>query len=188
MSTPEQAEQSQWQNLATQSGKSREEWLALANAQGFAKHGELVSWLKSTCQLGHGYANLIAIRAREQQSGGPASGDDLLAAQYAGAKAALWPLYQQLCQFLQSLGDDVELSPKKSYVSVRRRKQFALLQPSTASRLDIGLNLKNVAPEGVLEASGSFNAMCSHRVRLQPDQPLPAELQQWLAAAYQQAG
>ena len=67
--------------------------------------------------------------------------------------------------YAQSLGTDVELSPKKAYVSLRRNKQFALIQPSTATRLDLGLNLKGVEPAGKLEASGSFNAMCSHRIR-----------------------
>ena len=52
-------------------------------------------------------------------------------------------------------------------MSLRRKKQSALVQPSTAKRFDLGLNLKGVAPEGRLEASGGFNAMCSHRVRLE---------------------
>ena len=58
------------------------------------------------------------------------------------------------------------LAPKKAYVSLRRRKQFGCLQPSTATRFDVGINLKGVAPAGRLEASGSFNAMVSHRVRV----------------------
>jgi hypothetical protein len=32
---------------------------------------------------------------------------------------------------------------------------------------DVGLNLKGVRPKGRLEASGSFNAMVTHQVRLE---------------------
>lgn len=181
------AEASQWRNLETQTGKNRAQWIALANAKGFAKHGELVAWLKAEHQMGHGYANLIAVRAREAASGGPTADEDLLAAQYAGAKAGLRPLYDTVLAYVQTLGSDVEISPKKAYVSLRRSKQFALLQPSTATRLDLGLNLKGVEPSGKLEASGSFSAMCSHRVRLASAADFTEEVRGWLRLAYQAA-
>jgi hypothetical protein len=178
------AEQSQWRNLEKASGKSQAEWIALANSKGFAKHSELVSWLKSEFSLGHGNANLIAHRAKQAAAGGEPSADELLAAQYSGAKAALKPLFDELVSYINSLGSDIELSPKKAYLSLRRNKQFALIQPSTATRLDLGLNLKGVAPEGKLEASGSFNAMCSHRIRLTNSADLDDTVKHWLAEAY----
>ncbi|SNY49554.1 Predicted transport protein [Arsukibacterium tuosuense] len=178
------AEQSQWRNLEQASGKSQAEWLALAASQNFSKHSELVNWLKSEFALGHGNANLIAHRAKQAAAGGAPSDADLLAAQYGGAKAALLPIYDVLISYLNSLGSDIELSPKKAYVSARRNKQFALIQPSTASRLDLGLNLKDVEPAGKLEASGSFNAMCSHRIRLSSVADIDETVKHWLAEAY----
>lgn len=178
------AEQSQWRNLEQTSGKSQAQWLELAAKQNFAKHSELVNWLKSEFGLGHGNANLIAHRAKQAAAGGEPAAEDLLAAQYSGAKAGLKPLYDELINFVQSLGDDVELSPKKAYVSLRRNKQFALLQPSTATRLDLGLNLKGVEPTGKLEASGSFNAMCSHRIRLSSAADIDDSVKHYLAEAY----
>tara|TARA_R110002126_G_scaffold54341_14_gene147185 strand:- start:1820 stop:2383 length:564 start_codon:yes stop_codon:yes gene_type:complete len=178
------AEQSQWRNLEQSSGKSQAEWLALANSKNVAKHSELVNWLKSEFALGHGNANLIAHRAKHAAAGGEPVADDLLAAQYSGAKSALKPLYDELVGYINSLGNDVELSPKKAYVSVRRNKQFALIQPSTATRLDLGLNLKGVEPTGKLEASGSFNAMCSHRIRLSTTADIDDSVKHWLAEAY----
>jgi predicted transport protein len=88
---------------------------------------------------------------------------------------------------LKQFGEDVELAPKNAYVSVRRKKQFALIQPSTKTRLDIGINLKDVEPEDRLEKSGSFNAMCSHRVRIESVEDINPELISWLKAAYEQA-
>ncbi|MGH6622418.1 MAG: DUF5655 domain-containing protein, partial [Burkholderiaceae bacterium] len=56
-----------------------------------------------------------------------------------------------------------------------------------ADRLDVGLNLKGVEPAGRLEASGSFNAMVTHRVRLAKGASIDAELKRWLKQAYDAA-
>ncbi len=181
------AEDSQWANLEKQTGKARAAWIALANGADFAKHGELVAWLKSEHGIGHGYANLVAIRAREAAAGGTTGDDALLAALFDGKKAGLRHRYDTVIALARALGSDVEVAPKKTYVSLRRRKQFALLQPSTATRLDVGLNLKGLAPSGRLEASGSFNAMCTHRVRLEQDADVDAEVKGWLQQAYDAA-
>ena len=173
-------------NYRKNTGKPLEAWVALARAQGLAKHGEIVRWLKEKHGLGHGYANLAAQRALAGDAPAPA-GEDLVAAQYAGAKAALRPAYDKLAKAVAKFGADVEFAPKKAYVSLRRSKQFALVQPSTADRLDVGINLKGVSPGGRLEASGSFNAMVSHRVRVAMAAEIDAELIGWLRAAYDQA-
>ncbi len=178
------AEQSQWRNLEQSSGKSQSQWIELARSRDFAKHSELVNWLKSEYGIGHGNANLIAHRAKEAALGRDNQPEDLVVAQYSGAKAGLKPLYDSLICYIQSLGSDIELSPKKAYVSVRRNKQFALIQPSTATRLDLGLNLKQVEPQGKLEASCSFNAMCSHRIRITSELDLDDEVKRWLLEAY----
>lgn len=59
------------------------------------------------------------------------------------------------------------------------------MQPSTATRLDIGPSLKNVAPAGRLEPSGSFSAMVTHRVRIGGRDEIDAELAGWLKKAYE---
>ena len=81
---------------------------------------------------------------------------------------------------------DVEVAPKKAYVSLRRAKQFAILQPSTATRLDVGLVLAGVEPTDRLETAGSFNAMVTHRVRLESVDQVDKELMSWLRQAYTQ--
>jgi predicted transport protein len=94
-------------------------------------------------------------------------------------------LYDSVIDVVTRFGDDVEIDPKKSYVSLRRKKQFALVVPSTAKRLDLGINLKGVEPAGRLEASGSFNAMCSHRVRLESKNDFDSEVKEWLRRAFE---
>ncbi|MBI1852559.1 MAG: DUF4287 domain-containing protein [Planctomycetes bacterium] len=173
-------------NLKATTGKSIDEWLVITRATKLAKHGEIVAHLKSTYGIGHGYANQIAQQTLRGDAP-PASTDDLVDAQHSGAKAALRPIYAALAAALKKLGKDVEFAPKKVYVSVRRRKQFAIVQPSTTTRVDVGINLPGVKPTALLEASGSFNAMVNHRVHLESKSQVDAELIGWLNQAYDAA-
>jgi hypothetical protein len=174
-------------NLEEKTGKSMADWVAIAKGAGDLKHGQVVTMLKEKHGLGHGYANLVAHTAKGATGEGAPAGDDLVASQYAGDKAGLRPIYEQLVKEIARFGKDVELSPKKTYVSLRRSKQFGLIQPTTKTRIDIGINLKGVAAKGRLEASGSFNAMVSHRVRVESVADVDKELIGWLKLAYEAA-
>lgn len=173
-------------NLKEKTGKSLEQWTAIARKSGAVKHGEVVKALKVEHGLTHGYANLVAHRALESDAASMAATTDLVAAQYAGEKAGLKAIYDAVIKAAQACGE-VEIAPKKAYVSLRRSKQFAIIQPSTKARLDLGLNLKSVAPSGRLEASGAFNAMVTHRVRLEKAADVDKDVKSWIKAAWTQA-
>lgn len=167
-------------NLAHKTGRTLDEWVAIVRAEGLEKHGHIVSYLKSEHGMTHGYANLVATSVRQQ----PAGEEDLVAAQYAGSKAGLRPLYEALLAEARALGADVEVAPKKTYVSLRRSKQFALLKPATRTELEIGLNLPaEPGSERLRPATG----MCTHTLRLDSVDDIDAELRGWLAAAYERA-
>ena len=185
MATPEEQAASMIANMPEKTGKPLEDWLAIVAKSGAAKHGEIVTLLKGEHGMTHGFANLVAHKAREAAEGGGET--DLVAAQYTGPKEALRPIYDAIAAFVATLGSDAELAPKKSYVSLRRSKQFGLIQPSTRTRVDLGLTLKNVDPVGRLEASGSFNAMVSHRIRLETVEDVDDEVKDWLRIAYENA-
>lgn len=188
MSTnPDDALASMIANLKEKTGKTLEQWVAVAKKTGAAKHGEIVKALKTDHELGHGYANLVAHEVLKSSSAHADSGD-LVAEQYAGKKAGLRPIYDALLKAAESFGKDVEAAPKKAYVSLRRKKQFAILQPSTAERFDLGLNLKGVPAAGKLEAAGSWNSMCTHRVKIASAKEVSAEVKGWLKQAYEAAG
>ena len=182
--SPEEMAAAMIRNLQENTGKSLSQWIKIAKASKLAKHGELVKHLKSKHGMTHGYANLIAHKTLKSDAGSASSETDLVAAQYAGAKAALRPIYDALLAGVKKFGKDVEIAPKKAYVSLRRSKQFGLIQPSTATRVDVGINLKGQAPTNRLEKSGSFNAMVSHRVRIGDRKEINKELLGWLKAAY----
>lgn len=185
--SPEAAKATMIANMKDKTGASLDDWLRIVSASGAAKHKEIVAMLKSDHGLTHGYANMVALQYLGSDSHSASDADALVTAQYAGAKAPLKALYDKLVATVKSFGPDVEISPKKAYVSLRRSKQFAILQPSTATRLDIGLVLKGLAPRGRLESSGSFNAMVTHRVKVSNAAELDPELFAWLKRAYDEA-
>ena len=179
MGSVEDAMESMVRNLEQKTGKPLAHWIDVAKKSGAEKHGEIVKHLKDKHGLGHGYANMVAHSVH-------ATADDLVGSQYSGAKAALRPIYDAILEKVQKFGE-VEVSPKKTYVSLRRKKQFAIVQPSTATRVDVGLNLKDEPPTNRLEPSGSFNSMVTHRVRLASANDVDAELLAWLKKAWDRA-
>ncbi len=175
-------------NFKEKTGKPLDDWLKLVGKMGLKKHGEIVAALKKDHAMTHGFANMVAMKHLKSDAGSLAEGGaDLVAEQYAGEKAALRPLHDAIMKAVLKFGPDVEAAPKKAYVSLRRKKQFAILQPSTKARLDVGINLKGASAKGRLEESGAFNAMVSHRVRVEKAADINKELIGWLKAAYDAA-
>jgi hypothetical protein len=182
-STPEEQIQSMIKNLPEKTGKSLEQWFKLIKSKGLEKHSEMVKLIQAQ-GVTYGFANTIAILYRQQTGATPSQGGDMIAAQYAGAKAGLKPLYEQIIKAAKALGADVTISPKQANVSLRRNKQFALVQPSTKDRIDLGLILKDTPAKGRLEEWGG---MCTHRVRLSKAKDFDSEVKAWLKKAYEQA-
>jgi hypothetical protein len=174
--------QSMIDNMPANTGKSLAEWFTVLEATGLEKHGELLGHLKSAHGVSHGYANGIALQYRSR--GVPQADDDLVESQYAGAKAALRPIHDAIVTEVQKFGPDVEIAPKKTSVSLRRTKQFALIEPASAKRVQLGIQLKGDAPTDRLL---SGNAMCSHKVNIASVDEIDDELLGWLREAYERA-
>ena len=172
--------------LMQKTGKSLADWVETARLCPHTGHMQIVGWLKREHGLGHGHANTV-VHALNASAAALQDDDALVVAMFAGPKAGLRPVHEATLAELRALGGDIELAPKKGYVSFRRSKQFAIGQPSTKDRYDLGLVLKGEPPVGRLEAAGSWNAMVSHRVRITAVSDIDAELRAWLRAAYERA-
>ena len=143
--------------------------------------------------MSHGSAHRVALKARKADAASivtaaEASGRDPVAELYGGKKAGLKPLHDALMKAITTFGDDIDLAPKKGYVSLRRKKQFAMIQPTTATRIDLGLILKEVPATERLESAASFNALFTHRVRVSTINDVDAQVVAWLKQAYDLAG
>jgi len=207
MASVEDGIAAQIRNIEARYGRPLPEWFGIIAASGLTKHTEVVAMLKADHGMAHGAAHRVSLLFRSAAApdaalasataSGPATASDPAGASagevadalYAGKKASLRPLHDELMAMVHAMGPDVSLAPKKGYVSLRRpRKQFAMIQPSGAGRIDLGLILPGVPAAGRLEPAGSFNALFTHRVRVTSAGDLDDALAGWLAAAYTAAG
>ncbi len=121
--------QSQIRNIEATYGKPLGHWLAVIDASGLTKHNEVVAMLKADHGLAHGAAHRLSLVARQRDHADTAAAPDPADALYAGAKAGLRPLHDALLSQVRALGAfDIA-----GYLSLRRRKQFVMVQPSTTS-------------------------------------------------------
>ncbi len=107
---------------------------------------------------------------------------------FAGAKAGWQLTWDELMATVMRFGADVSLQPTDTYIGiVRAGKKFAVVA-TTATRMDVGLKLKGEPATDRLAASGSWNAMCTHRVQLFDGAELDDQLVDWLREAYDRVG
>ncbi|MCA1758344.1 MAG: DUF4287 domain-containing protein [Bacteroidales bacterium] len=183
----DKATQTMIDNLYKNTGKTLEQWIDTVIKENFAKHGELINFLKEHHGLTHGFANLVAHKAKGSDAGSAEDQDELITKQYAG-KEHFKPVYQTIMSEIEKFGNDIEIAPKNTYVSLRRKKQFALLQPATKTRFEIGIILKGQESQGKLEAINTANAMCSHKINVAGVNDIDGEVIEWLKKAYENAG
>ena len=183
----DKAAQTMIENLKSNTGKTLEQWIGIVENENLEKHGEIIKYLKEKHGFTHGFANLVAHKSKGTDAGSAANKESLIDKQYQG-KEHFKPLYDKLLDEIQAFGGDIESAPKNSYVSLRRKKQFAVLKPATKSRFEIGINLKGQEPEGILQAASSSNSMCSHQINLAGLIDMNGEVIAWIRRAYENAG
>jgi hypothetical protein len=190
MSDVDKALATQLANIEKRTGKSLQELAAIIRASGLSKHGELRDMLKRELAMGHGDANTLVhhVLKSDGQSTTAAnslSTDEVVTALYTGPKAALLPIHQKLMAEIQQFGE-FEIAPKKTYISLRRKKQFAMIGPATNTRVEVGLNIKSLAPdERLIEMPA--NSMCNYKVKLTDAAEVDAALLDWLRQAFASA-
>ena len=197
MADPQAATITQLKNIQVRTGKTIVQLHAAVAASGAAKHGEKRSWLMEQFKLGYGDANAVALfigkplpdlgaGAPAAPAPAPAAEGDPLDAIYSGAKAPLRPLHEAVMAAVHSLGD-FEEAPKKSYISLRRKKQFAMVGPATKDAVEIGLNAKDLPPHARLKVQPP-GSMCQATTRIGSAAEVDAALKGWLKQAYDAAG
>jgi hypothetical protein len=188
MNGVDQATETQLRNIQAKTGRSLDELSALVAASGLTKHGEVRAMLQQELGLGYGDANTLThvLRQPAADPAAASSADDVLDGIYTGPKAALRPIHDRLMADIEAFGP-FEVAPKKGYVSLRRKKQFAMIGPATNSRVEVGLNARDLAAADRLTAVPP-GGMCQYKVRLGEPDEVDAELVGWLRQAYDAAG
>jgi predicted transport protein len=196
MADPVAATITQLRNIQARTGKSIAELQAAVVASGAARHGERRSWLMENFKLGYGDANAVVLFIDKPlpdiSSGAPspsaaqASGGEPLDAIYSGAKAGLRPLHEAVVSQIRAFGE-FEEAPKKSYVSFRRKKQFAMVGPATKDSIEVGLNAKDLTAHARLKLQPP-GSMCNATTRISSTAEVDALLKDWLRRSYDAAG
>jgi hypothetical protein len=179
MDVVDKARATQLANIEKKTGKTLAELGTAVRGSGLTKFGELREFAKTTFGLGHGDANALVQAVQNPPAEEP---DDI----YVGPRAHMKPIHTLLLAEIGKFGT-FEIAPKKGYVSLRRKKQFAMIGPATNTRFEVGLNLKGVAGGGRLEEMPP-KGMCSHKVKLTGVAEVDAELLKWIRVAFEQAG
>jgi predicted transport protein len=174
------------ENLKEKTGHSLDEWKNLIAAQKFSKHGEIVKFLKETHNVTHGYASEIALKVLGSDADSTTDTDGLIESQYKG-KESLKAFYDKLISEIQQFDGEFEIAPKKTYVSLRRKKQFIVLNPASKTRFEIGFNLKGVEATGKLQ-NEKPDGICSHKISLSDITEIDQEVIDWIRMAFNKAG
>ncbi|MGD9740178.1 MAG: DUF5655 domain-containing protein [Parvibaculaceae bacterium] len=190
-SIADKGRETQLRNIEAKTGKSLAELRAMIVSSGLRKHGEIRDMLKEALGLGHGDANSLThfALASDGESAARASGAtaaDVLAEIYSGPKAALRPIHDRFVAAIRGFGP-YETAPKKGYVSLRRRKQFAMIGPASKGQVELGLNMKGVPGTDRLVAQPP-GGMCQYKVRLSAPDDVDAEILAWTRRAFDAAG
>lgn len=173
------------ENLKEKTGHSLEEWKVIITSKGLTKHGEIVKFLKETHSITHGYASEIGLKVLGSDADSSTNTDDLIVNQYKG-KEHLKAFYDKIMTEVEQFGGDFKIDPKKAYVSLKRKKQFIILNPASKTRFEIGFNLKGVEPTSRLIAEKP-DGICSHKINISDISEIDAELLAWIKMAFEKA-
>lgn len=174
------------ENLKEKTGNSLDEWKNIIAKQNMVKHGEIVKFLKESHNVTHGYASEIALKVLGSDTDSSNDATAFFESQYKG-KEHLKQWYDKVIAEIQNFDGDFEIAPKKTYVSLKRKKQFVILNPATKTRFEIGFNLKGVEAKGKLE-NEKPNAICSHKINITDISEIDQEVIEWIKIAYTNAG
>ena len=194
MADPQAAIATQLRNIQGKTGRTVAALQAEVLASGLAKHGERRSLLMERYQLGYGDANTVVGligKPLPALDGAPsavpvAPGGDPLDSLYIGAKAPLRPVHGAVMKVVAGFGP-FEVAPKKTYLSLRRQKQFAMVGPATKDAVEIGLNAKDLPAHARLKVLPP-GGMCQATTRIGSVAEVDATLVGWLRQAYDAAG
>jgi hypothetical protein len=108
---------------------------------------------------------------------------------YAGPKAKLLPIYEDLLELGKSMGPDVKACPCKTMVPLYCEHILARIKPTTNTRIDLGFALtpyKGKLPKRIIDTGGlAKKDRITHRIEVKSVDEIDAEVRKWLKTAYE---
>jgi hypothetical protein len=178
--------------LKQKTGRTLEEWIKLVKKEAPATEKERRAWLKTEHGLGMNYAEWIAEQSvGKGDDGNPETylkhAEEFVQSMYSASKEPLRPIYEEFLALGRSLGNDVKVCPCKTMVPLYRKHVFAQIKPTTRTRIDLGLALKDTkVPKRLIDTGGfAKKDRITHRIEITSLKDIDAEVKRWLKIAYE---
>jgi hypothetical protein len=181
--------------LAAKTGRSLDEWVEHVKQAGPKSEKQCRLWLKEKYKLGTNTAWWLAEKSFGSPLGLAVDSPEgylrlaplYVEQMYAGSKAALRPIHDELVRLARSLGDDIRICPCKTIVPVYRRHVFAEIKPASNKRIDLGLALgEEPFTNRLLDTGGAAKKnRITHRVVLTSLADIDLQVKRWLKQAYE---
>jgi predicted transport protein len=175
------------QSLGARTGRSLEQWLALVRSSGLdpLDQAAVRGWLRREYGVPQNSQWAIADAAAKAAGWVPPTVSEYVDRQYAGAKAALRPVYDALAAAIGALGGDVTVEGRGTYIPFVRGRQFAAIAAAARDRIDLGLRFTDPPDTARLQPGGGL-AQATHKLSLRTVQDIDAEVLNLLRTAYEQ--
>jgi hypothetical protein len=169
--------------LRSRTGQDVADWDERIAAEGLDDEQSLRAWLADRGVTGYAQALLVW-----ERFGYPefliADAEQLIGKQYAD-RPQLRPILDAVLAALPALGP-VTVQARGTYVSlVSPRRTFAVVQATTKSRVDLGLRLAGVKPEGRLREAKNVG-QATVRIPLSTPDEVDEEVLDWLRRTYEE--
>ena len=184
----------QWlDSLKEKTGRDIDEWTSLVQNKGPAGTKARQEWLKKEHGLGTNKAIWIVDHAEggtEIEDGDPkrnvGKAHECVETMFAGPKSGLRPLYDKLYALARSIAGDTKLCPCKTIVPIYRNHVIAQIKPTTRTRIDFGLALKDTPAKGRLIDTGGLakKDRITHRIEITKLEDIDGFVETWLRKAY----
>jgi predicted transport protein len=177
------------ESMRERTGRTLEEWVSIVQSSGIdpLDQNTVRRWLRSEHGVLQNSQWAIADAAARAAGWEPPAVEEYIDQQYAGAKAALRPIFDRLRAAIEALGEDVTVEGRSTYTPFVRRRQFVAIAAATRSRVDVGLRYTN-APDSKLLTSATAPGQATHKLSLTAPEQVTGEVKRLLRMAYDQNG
>ena len=179
--------------MKEKTGRSLDEWVRHVKKNGPSAERARAAWLKKEHRLGANYASWIAAKSAGASNAFEDANEYLEQAQdyvdkmYAGPKAHLRAIYDEILTYAKTLGKDVGVSPCSTMVPIYRKHVIAQIKPTTRTRIDLGLALRGTKTPKRLVDTGGFakKDRITHRIEIASIGEFDDEAKRWMRVAYE---
>ena len=180
-------------SMKEKTGRSIDEWVRHVHRHGPAEEKQRAAWLKKEHGLGTNYASWIAGKsvgkneATENPDEYVKQAQDYVDNMFAGPKEHLRPMYDAILTFAKTLGPDIRVSPCQTIVPIYRNHVIAQVKPTTRTRIDLGLALRDTkAPKRLINTGGlAKKDRITHRIEISAIEDFDDEAKRWMKKAYE---